>query len=70
MGAISRQHNYYPDRFAVHLPSSTKNVIIGGGGKGRAFATMVDPNNSLSPKRGNQYAVIEASQNTRMPLVS
>ena len=31
---------------------------------------MVDHNNSLSPKRGNQYAVYDTHQKTRMPLVS
>ena len=31
---------------------------------------MVDPNNSLSPKRGTHYKVVETHQNTRMPLVS
>ena len=32
----SRHFNYNPDRFAVHLPSSTKNVMVHGGSKGRS----------------------------------
>ena len=33
----SRQFNYNPDRFAVNLPSSTKNnVMAHGGSKGRS----------------------------------
>ena len=37
VGGGSRHFNYNPDRFAVHLPSSTKNnVMAHGGSKGRS----------------------------------